>query len=56
MAEHTTTPQGREIAARVEKFVREVIVPFERDQRWTSHGPSRRWSMRCEPARARRAS
>jgi acyl-CoA dehydrogenase len=40
MAEHTTTPQGREIAARVEKFVREVVVPFERDQRWTSHGPS----------------
>ena len=40
MAEHTTTPQGREIAAKVEKFVREVVVPFERDQRWTSHGPS----------------
>jgi acyl-CoA dehydrogenase len=40
MAEYTITPQGREIAARVEKFVREVIVPFERDQRWTPHGPN----------------
>ncbi len=39
MVEHTTTPQGREIAARVEKFVREVVVPFEHDQRWTNHGP-----------------
>jgi acyl-CoA dehydrogenase len=34
------TAQGHEIAARVEKFVREVIVPFERDQRWGAHGPS----------------
>jgi len=34
------TAQGREIAARVEKFVREVIVPFERDPRWGAHGPS----------------
>ena len=40
MVEHTITPQGREIAARVEKFVREVIVPFERDRRWTPHGPN----------------
>jgi hypothetical protein len=40
MAEYTITSQGREIAARVEKFVREVIVPFERDQRWTPHGPN----------------
>jgi acyl-CoA dehydrogenase len=40
MAEYTMTPQGREIAAKVEKFVREVIVPFERDPRWTPHGPN----------------
>jgi acyl-CoA dehydrogenase len=40
MSEHSTTQQGREIAARVEKFVRQVIVPFERDQRWTAHGPN----------------
>ena len=40
MAEHTVTAQGREIAVTVEQFVREVVVPFERDPRWTSHGPS----------------
>lgn len=40
MVENTTTPQGREVAARVEMFVREVIVPFERDPRWTSDGPN----------------
>jgi acyl-CoA dehydrogenase len=31
---------GREIAAKVERFVRETIVPYERDERWTAHGPS----------------
>lgn len=31
---------GVEIAARVERFVRETVVPFERDPRRTSHGPS----------------
>jgi acyl-CoA dehydrogenase len=40
MTEHTTTVAGREIAARVERFVREVVVPLERDPRWTSHGPA----------------
>jgi acyl-CoA dehydrogenase len=40
MTEHATTAQGREMAARVERFVREVVVPFERDPRWTHHGPS----------------
>src|SRR5271163_3016217 len=39
MAEHTTT-QGREIATRVERFIRQVVVPFERDPRWTAHGPN----------------
>ncbi|MGK2911427.1 MAG: acyl-CoA dehydrogenase family protein [Sphingobium sp.] len=29
-----------EIAARVEAFVREVVIPYERDDRRTSHGPS----------------
>ena len=32
--------RGQEIAARVEAFVRERIVPFERDPRAGSHGPS----------------
>jgi acyl-CoA dehydrogenase len=29
-----------EIAARVETFVREVVIPYEKDPRRTSHGPS----------------
>lgn len=33
-------PAGEQIAAKVEKFVREIIVPYERDKRWTAHGPS----------------
>src|SRR5579871_105302 len=40
MAGHTVTAQGSEIAANVEKFVRKVVVPFERDPRWTAHGPN----------------
>ena len=32
--------RGQEIAARVEAFVREKIVPFERDPRCGTHGPS----------------
>lgn len=35
----TVSAQAREIAARVERFVRERIVPFERDARWSAHGP-----------------
>lgn len=38
---HDSKPsRGREIADRVERFIRTVIVPFERDPRWTAHGPS----------------
>ena len=29
-----------DIAARVERFVRDCIVPHERDPRWGAHGPS----------------
>ena len=32
--------RGLEIAARVEAFVREAIVPFEKDPRCEAHGPS----------------
>lgn len=32
--------RGQEIAAKVEAFVRERIVPYERDPRSTSHGPT----------------
>ncbi|MBS0393766.1 MAG: acyl-CoA dehydrogenase family protein [Proteobacteria bacterium] len=40
MAEQTVTAEGREIAERVGRFVREVVVPYERDSRWGAHGPS----------------
>jgi acyl-CoA dehydrogenase len=29
-----------QIAARVEMFVREIVVAFEQDSRWSSHGPT----------------
>ena len=38
--QHTITPQGRKMAAKAEQFVREVIVPSERDERSTLHGPN----------------
>lgn len=39
MIDRPASARGRDIAARVESFVREVIIPYERDKRWTSHGP-----------------
>ena len=36
----TVTPQGRDTAARVERFVREQIIPYEADTRRTAHGPA----------------
>jgi len=32
--------RAREIAERVERFVRDVVIPYEKDPRRTSHGPS----------------
>lgn len=41
LAQATHNPdRGREIAHRVEDFVRQHIVPFETDARWGAHGPS----------------
>jgi acyl-CoA dehydrogenase len=34
-----TTPRALAIAARVEAFVREAIIPYEQDTRRTAHGP-----------------
>jgi acyl-CoA dehydrogenase len=34
------TERSREIADRVERFVRDVVVPYERDPRCGAHGPS----------------
>lgn len=38
--DNTTTQQGRDIAARVEHFVRTVVIPYEKDPRRDSHGPT----------------
>ena len=32
--------RGQEIATRVERFVRDTLLPYERDSRWKMHGPS----------------
>ena len=34
------TERSRHLADRVEAFVRDVVIPYERDQRRTAHGPS----------------
>jgi acyl-CoA dehydrogenase len=31
--------RGHELASRVGRFVREEIIPYERDPRWGAHGP-----------------
>jgi acyl-CoA dehydrogenase len=36
----TPPDQGTEIAARVERFVREIVMPYETDPRLGAHGPS----------------
>ncbi|MFA6114710.1 MAG: acyl-CoA dehydrogenase family protein [Sphingomonas sp.] len=37
---NTSTQSARDIAVRVEAFVRETIAPYERDSRCGAHGPS----------------
>ncbi|CAN0625300.1 acyl-CoA dehydrogenase [Burkholderia multivorans] len=34
------TARSADIARRVEAFVRDVVIPYERDPRWHAHGPS----------------
>ena len=34
------TPRAREIGERVERFVRDVVAPYEKDPRRNSHGPT----------------
>ena len=36
----TVTARGRDLAARVEAFVRGTVIGFEKDARWDAHGPS----------------
>ncbi len=40
MTHEVSLDQALDIAANVERFVREEIIPYERDARWGSHGPS----------------
>jgi len=40
MSHESNLEQARAIAAKVECFVRQEIIPYERDERWGSHGPS----------------
>jgi acyl-CoA dehydrogenase len=40
MADDRIALAVQEVAAKTERFVRETIVPFERDKRWSAHGPS----------------
>jgi len=37
---YVPSTRSQEIAERVEAFVREIVVPYERDPRWGRHGPS----------------
>ncbi len=46
--------RAAEIAARVERFVRDVVVPYERDPRCGAHGPSEELVMEMR-AKARAA-
>ncbi|HWS70133.1 MAG TPA: acyl-CoA dehydrogenase [Steroidobacteraceae bacterium] len=40
MADGADQASAADIAARVEAFIRDVVVSFEHDSRWGSHGPS----------------
>jgi acyl-CoA dehydrogenase len=40
LREFAVTEHGRIMAERVEAFVREVVIPYEKDRRRDSHGPS----------------
>src|SRR5712672_4877332 len=40
MADSADQASAAGIAARVEAFIRDVVVSFEHDSRWGSHGPS----------------
>jgi len=40
MIDFTPTPEQAELKDRIETFVREKIIPFEKDPRCTAHGPT----------------
>jgi acyl-CoA dehydrogenase len=45
---------ARDVALRVEAFVRGEVIPYERDPRWGAHGPSEELALELK-AKARRA-
>ena len=40
MIDFSLTPRQLELQQSVRRFVREQVLPFERDRRWTNHGPT----------------
>jgi acyl-CoA dehydrogenase len=40
MIDFTPDPSDLALAERTRSFVRDVVVPYEADERWTSHGPT----------------
>jgi len=40
MTDDSNMDRGQAIATKVERFVRQEIIPYERDKRWGSHGPT----------------
>lgn len=40
MIDFEPDPRHADLADRTAAFVRSTVIPFERDERWTSHGPS----------------
>lgn len=40
MIDFSLTPRQAELQQTVRRFVRDTVVPYERDARWTSHGPT----------------
>ncbi len=49
--EPVMTMRAQDIASRVEAFVRDVVIPYERDPRMAVHRTI--WSRRCVRKRAR---
>ena len=40
MAQHPSDPAAQDLAARIARFVRDVVIPYEKDPRNHGHGPS----------------
>jgi acyl-CoA dehydrogenase len=40
LSSHRISDEARDIATRVERFVRTTVIPYEKDERRTAHGPA----------------